>query len=198
MFSDDGLGDVDMFGLDEFGEPVGMKSYWGSAIGGVAATGTAIAVRALSKSPTMLKHAEGIGLAAGVIAGGAMMAMKGTRHAGWSAIAATLATSGLRYAEQLFMTPPLLGAVEIERTGVIRPLQGDIDVRTMDGGMGIATIEPTGAVFSGGLGDGMPRLLGNTPHNQREATAQLLGVPGLGGPLAAMASSFGATLFGGR
>lgn len=198
MFSDD-LGDVDMFGLDPYGEPVGMKSYWGAAIGGAAAAGTAVAVRSMSKSPALLKHAEGVGLAAGVVAAGAMMAFKGSRHAGWSALASALAATLPRVIEQEFMAVPVTvplpvappvsgwGDVQIEPTGVLRPLNG---------GLGIATIEPTGALFNG-LGEGMPRLLGASPQNQREMTATLLGVPGLGGPLAAMAGSWGATLFGG-
>jgi hypothetical protein len=170
---------------------VGIKPWLGAVIGGGASSGTAIAVRAMSKSPGMIKHSEGIGLAAGIIASGAMMAMPSTRHAAWTALAAALATSLPRYAESLFLAPSAdagVGEVEIERTGVVRALQG----------VGIATLEPTGAVMSGGLADGMPRLLGNSPNNQREVTAQLLGVPGLGGPLTAMAGSFGATLFGPR
>jgi hypothetical protein len=203
-FSD--VGDVDMFGLDEFGEPVGLPGWAGSMIGAGAGTATTLAVRTMAKNDKMLRHAEGLGLAAGVVASGAMMAFKGTRHAGWSSLAAVGVTNGLRYLAELFVVPPAARAggwaeAVIERTAVIRPegISGDVDVRTMDGGMGIATIEPTGAIFSSahGLGAGMPQLLGTTPQNQRQAMATLVGVPGLQGPLAAMASSFGSTLMGG-
>lgn len=192
------FGDVDLFGLDEFGDNPGMPAWAGVLIGGGLATSSSIAIKKLSKSPTLLKHADGLGFLAGAAAGAAVgLAMPAHRHAGWNMVAGAFVSSGMRYLEQMFLGPGVSGwgVVDIERTGVIRPtgpMAGDVDVRTMDG-MGIATIEPTGAVFSG---SDMPRLLGNTPAEHRRNTATLLGVPGLSGPLAGISSAFGATIMG--
>ena len=58
-----GYGNVSLFGLDEFGSPVGLNPMWGVAAGGSISTGTAIAVREFTKQ---VKYAEGIGALAGI------------------------------------------------------------------------------------------------------------------------------------
>lgn len=103
------MGQVDLFGLDEFGQPVGMNPLWGAVIGGGIGTGTAIAVRALSAgygpgATTFDYHkwSEGIGFAVGAATSGLLMAFPGTRAAGWAGMAVTFMTNGLRQLEQMF------------------------------------------------------------------------------------------------
>jgi hypothetical protein len=98
-FSD--VGEVDMFGLDEFGQPAGGDSMWGAVIGGGVGTGVAMIARKMTNNPTKSIHkfSELLGLAAGGIAGGVMMAFPSTRRMGWAAAATALVTNGLRQLE---------------------------------------------------------------------------------------------------
>jgi hypothetical protein len=95
------VGDVDMFGLDAFGNPVGLGAVWGSLVGGGLGTATSIGIRSMAKSPSLYKWSEGIGFASGALAGGVMMAFEASRHSGVAAIATALATNGLRQIEAL-------------------------------------------------------------------------------------------------
>jgi hypothetical protein len=92
--------DVDLFGLDEFGAPVGLAPLYGAMIGTGAGTLAAIGVR--SMKPEWGGKSELIGLAAGVLAGGLMVAFPGTRHAGWVAMASAGLNNGLRAVEQYY------------------------------------------------------------------------------------------------
>lgn len=157
-FSD--VGEVDMFGLDEFGEPAGGDSMWGAVIGGGVGTGAAIIARAMTQ-PTSKLHqfSELTGLLAGGIAGGVMMAFPGTRRMGLAAIATAFVTNGMRQLEQSLFKPAAAtttptvtptvtpqptapaqpgtfgwNGVVIDPTAVIQPGAGN--------GFGIATIEP--------------------------------------------------------
>jgi hypothetical protein len=161
-FSD--VGEVDMFGLDEFGEPAGGDSMWGAVIGGGIGTGVAIITRAMTKTPASKLHnySEAVGLVAGSIAGGVLMAFPGSRRMGLAAIATAFVTNGLRQLEQSLFPPTIAtpaspetpltkeglgrasggwGGVTIDPTAVIQPGQG----------FGIATIEP-GYAVQGGFG----------------------------------------------
>jgi len=96
------VGDVDMFGLDAFGNPVGLGAAWGVLIGGGLATATSIGLRSMLKSPTVYKWSEGIGFGVGALTGGVMMFFQDMRHSGLAAIATSFATNGLRQVEALF------------------------------------------------------------------------------------------------
>jgi hypothetical protein len=108
-------GEVDMFGLDEFGQVSGADSMWGAVIGGGLGTGAAIVTRAMTK-PTSRIHqfSEGIGLLAGGIAGGVMMAFPNSRRMGWAAIATAFVTNGLRQMENMLFAPKFTVA-ELEK-----------------------------------------------------------------------------------
>lgn len=81
------MGDVSLLGLDEFGEPTGHLAIWGVLLGGGVSTGTAIGVRmAASPGGKMYRNSELIGVAAGVLTGGALMFFKGTRGMGGAAL----------------------------------------------------------------------------------------------------------------
>lgn len=134
---DDG---VDLFGLDEFGAPVGLAPLYGAMIGTGAGTLTAIGVR--SMKPEWGDKSELIGLAAGVLTGGIMLAFPGTRHAGWVAMASAGLNNGLRAVEQYYkatgypvaagVTPHPLGEMRVER----RQALGYPQVERIPGGLG--------------------------------------------------------------
>lgn len=117
---DNGLGgadlgsydEVSMFGLDEFGAPVGIGPLYGAVIGVGAGTLTAIGVRSLTSYGA---HSELIGLGVGVAAGAIMVAAsESTRHAGWVAMAAAALNNGLRAVEQYFRQGSVMGFTQIE------------------------------------------------------------------------------------
>ena len=159
--SDDyGMGNVDMFGLDEFGMPAGADALWGAVIGGGLGTGTAIIVRRVTQEgSTLNNYSEALGLLAAGLAGGVMMAFPGSRRMGWTAMAVGLVTNGMRQIETMFFKkkdlaqavengtaaeaaaeegaiPAGFGSVVIDPTAVIQPFHGlgqDIDVAALDG-----------------------------------------------------------------
>jgi hypothetical protein len=192
------IGSVDMFGLDEFGNPVGLPPIYGALIGGGVATGTAIAVRAFSKEgDAAYKWSEGIGFAAGAAGAGVLMALKSV-NAGWVALATAFLTNGLRQVE--LMLQPTAPAAEKLTTGMYGPVIERTQVLRGPGvniqQLGIPSIERTGVVS--GTDGSEPQLLGSTAPSARENTATLLGVPGLGTNVSGIAGNFGATLWGGN
>jgi len=158
---DDNMGEVDMFGLDEFGQPAGGDSMWGSVIGGGVGTGAAIIARAMSK-PTSKLHqfSELAGLLAGGIAGGVMMAFPGTRRMGWAAAATALVTNGLRQVENSFFKPQAATVPEAQAlvtAAAASPTQKAefADAAKLVGaGWGGVTIDPTAVIqpYQGGFG----------------------------------------------
>jgi hypothetical protein len=215
--SDYGMGEVDMFGLDEFGNPAGADSMWGAVIGGGVSTGAAILARSLAKDPTakLHKYSELTGLLAGAVAGGIMMAFPGTRRMGWAAAATALVTSGLRQLEQSLMSKSAgMAGVTIDPTGVIQP-GGGFGIHTIEpgysvpsAGFGAATIDPAypvpGSISGGsaGFGADRPELVG-PPTLVGAGDYGMNDNPGvqqtklLGGPnVSAIGAHFGATLFG--
>ena len=70
--TDLGLGNVDAFGLDEMGQPVGLNPVWGAVVGTGLGTATAIATRQFM--PQYADKSELIGLGVSALASGAMIA----------------------------------------------------------------------------------------------------------------------------
>jgi hypothetical protein len=184
------VGEPDMFGLDEFGDPVGMSPLWGAVIAGGLGTGATIVTRAVA-DPTsgMAKWSEGIGFLTGALASGFMMLFPNSRAAGWAGVATAFVTNGLRQLENMLMT---LGTAGYGWAGaVVEPahvLQGN--------GLGIATVEPGYAI--NGLGR-MPELVGpplrgdyGMGMNPGVQQTQILGGPTISG----LGAHYGATVFG--
>lgn len=143
-------GSVDLFGLDEFGQPVGLNANWGAGLGVLFQTGTAIAVRRFT---AMDKYAEGIGAVAGAAAGGAMIAFPGSRNAGWTAIISSLVSGGLRQAEQMLSVKEQVkqeAAKTAEKTA----------------GWGLPTIAPSWSAYPGEKTPQMNGLGYPTVHDQ--------------------------------
>jgi hypothetical protein len=159
-YDNDNMGEVDMFGLDEFGQPAGGDSMWGAVIGGGVGTGAAIIARAMSK-PTSKFHqySELAGLLAGGIAGGVMMAFPGTRRMGWAAAATALVTNGLRQLEQSVFMPKATAA---EAQALVTAAASSADqkasfadaAKLVGSGWGGVTIDPTAVIqpYQGGFG----------------------------------------------
>lgn len=149
----DNMGEVDMFGLDEFGQPAGGDSMWGAVIGGGVGTGAAIIARAMTKPTSKIhQYSELAGLLAGGIAGGIMMAFPGTRRMGWAAAATALVTNGLRQFENSVLAPMALTHAEAQATaaaaaasptGTATPAKGAEFARA---GFAGVTINPTGVI----------------------------------------------------
>jgi len=105
-FSDGEVGDADMFGLDEFGMPVGTDPLWGAVIGGGLGTTTALVARAMTRpSSRWHRYAEGVGFLTAGIAGGVMIGFPATRRMGWAAVATALVTNGIRQLEHSLFPP---------------------------------------------------------------------------------------------
>lgn len=191
----DGLGasdDVDMFGLNEFGE---VADVVGAAVGSAAQTLGAIAVRKLV--PSMRKHSEMIGGLVGMAAGGAMMLRATTRQAGKAAMIVAGVSGGLRVLEQLVFadSAPKLEGVEIEKI----PTLGGVVFENMpvlqgNSGLGLTTMQQT-PTLSGAMptlvGANMPQLVG-TSFGERAQQVEMNGGPQISG----LSSFYGATLFG--
>jgi hypothetical protein len=107
--NDEEMGEVDMFGLDEFGMPAGGDAMWGAVVGGGIGTGVAMMARAMTPATSKIhQFSELTGLLAGAAAGGIMMvASEKTRRMGLAAIAASVVTNGLRQLEQSLFQKPL-------------------------------------------------------------------------------------------
>lgn len=171
--------DVDAFGLDEFGAPAGLNPFWGAVVGPGAAAVAAVGLRQFTSSPTMLRHSEAIGALVGGLASGVMVAMKGTRAAGWTGLAALAAGALPRLLETYVLSPAAPGVSGV----VIEPTQA---LMGYGGGMGMVEIERTQAL----MGNDMPQLVG---ANLRSASdhVQLVGGPALN----SHAAHFGSTHF---
>jgi len=201
---------VDLFGLDEFGNPTGMDQIWGAVIGGGLGTGTAIAVRALAGEPAAgkfdwKKYSEGVGFLVGGAASGLMMAFEGTRAAGTAGLAVAFLTNGLRQLESLFSEKSAgLGAATIERlNGVVMER---LSPGTRNVGLGIPSAQYVpeaygtipgvyGTPVAGTqISTGQPPVDLMAPQNLPQSAYQveLMGGPALSG----LGMHYGATLFG--
>jgi len=147
---DMGVGEVDMFGLDEFGQPVG-DAMWGSVIGGGIGTGVAIMTRAMTAtSSTLHQYSELTGLVAGGAAGGVMMAFEGTRRMGIAAIATALVTNGLRQLERsLFAPQSTVAELQAQLAAAIADKDGksaSVKLPPKGAGWGGVVMDPTAVI----------------------------------------------------
>ena len=214
------LGNVDLLGLNEFGENPGMNPLFGVIIGGGVAGVTSLALsRSTNPTGTAAQNADLIGFLAGLASGGALYAMKSTRHAAWGAFAGAFLTSGLKWLENaLFGVAPaaVVAAATAVTTGatpaplkgfglpMINPLNGarlgipSITPLNGGGGFGLpsisATVAPQGAI----PGVAGPQVSGsNLGRGGARPPVNLLGHQlAAGGPqISGLSSRYGATLY---
>ena len=202
------MGEVDLFGLDEFGQPTGNQMV-GAAVGaGVQSLAAVTLKHTQAGRPTVYKYAEGIGALVGALAGGAMIAIPSQRGAGWTAVTTSLVSGAVRQVSAM---------VAKHRTAAENAGAQAADAGGGTAGWGLPTIEPTVAFRGAGLGlptieqqalvpgsaglsdagVGMPPQLQNAGdygmgQNPGAQQAQLVG-PGFSG----LGAHYGATLFGG-
>lgn len=182
QLNDGGLGGVDAFGLDEFGQPVGLNPVWGAAVG--TGLGTVGAIAARQFMPNYAQHSELIGLGLGVVASGAMIAFQGTRAAGWTGLASSFLNNGLRQMELMFFAPQMAEQI-IDSAAAAAAMNGV--VIDPSEALGLVEINTTQA-----LGDnGMPTLVGAS-LSEASDHVQLVGGP----PLAMHSGHWGATVMG--
>lgn len=187
------LGNVDLLGLNNFGEPVGMNPLWGVTIGG----GTSFATSMILSRTSKAAHADLIGFLAGLATGGVMYSMKSTRHAAFGAFAGAFFASGLKWLGNTLFGG---GSKAVAGMGLpmINALNGQMGMPMINAlnGMGLPSVSNTphphgtipgvaGPQMSGGIGSPPISLLG-----------QRLGA---GGPqVSGLSARYGATLLGGR
>lgn len=162
----DDFDDVDAFGLDQFGQARGLSPMWGAVAGSGLPTVVSMGARRLGGAGFLGRHHEAAGFLAGAAAAGAMIAMKGTRAAGWTALAAAFLSSGLRAVEAELFGGGGLSGVVIDPTTAFQGHRG--------GGMGLVEVNPATA-FSGGQ---MPQLVGANLQSASDHL-QLVGGPAL-------------------
>jgi hypothetical protein len=197
------LGNVDLLGLNSFGENPGMNPLWGVLIGGsVSGLTSAGLARGTGRAS---QHSDLIGLLAGIATGGVMWSMKSTRHAAFGAFAGAFFASGLRWLENTLFGPspaavaPVAVAPGTKGVGLpmMQPLNGlGLPMMQPLNGLGLPSIGPSippqGAIPGvagpqiNGMGGGPPvSLLGQSM--------------GHGGPsISGLSARYGATLLGGR
>lgn len=175
--TDLGLGNVDAFGLDEMGQPVGLNPVWGAVVGTGLGTVSAIATRQFM--PEYAGKSELIGFGVSALASGAMIAFEGTRAAGWTGLASAFLNNGLRSIELMMFAP---GAAE----AAINAGMGEVVIDPTEA-LGLIEIEPTQALGN----NEMPELVGAS-IGAASRHVQLVGGPGL----ADHASHWGATVMG--
>jgi hypothetical protein len=164
----DDFDDADAFGLEEFGASRGgLSDLWGAVAATGLGTTTALGLRRFA-SGKLSEYSEALGFLAAAGASGAMIAMKGTRSAGYTGLAAAFLNNGLR-ALAHFMDPVMFKGYD---GVVIDPTQAFAGYR--GGGMGLVEVERTQAL----MGSEMPQLVGATLQSASDHV-QLVGGPAL-------------------
>jgi len=194
------LGKVDLLGLNQFGQPVGLNPLWGVTIGG-GVSFTTSTILARMGSAKAAAHSDLIGFLAGLATGGVMMTMPSTRHAAWGAFAGAFFTSGLKWLSGVLFGAPKEAA---QTNGVGLPMISPLN------GLGMPMIQPLN-----GAGLGLPAVSttptpqGTIPGVAGPQVSGGVGTPppvnllgqrlGAGGPqVSGLSARYGATLLGAR
>lgn len=170
---------VDFFGLDSMGQPDG-NPMWGAFVG--TGLGTLAAIGVKQYMPRQAKHAEVIGMGAGVL-GGAILWLAGHRASGITGAVSAVLNNGLRALEgYVFKSSAAMSGARGLRGVVIEPTQA----------LGMVDVERTQALM-GATSDngGMPQLVGANLQSAADHI-QLVGGP----QLAQHSGAFGATVIG--
>lgn len=170
----------DFYGWGDFGDG-DMAEVYGALAGGGLSTAVAVGSRMFGND-VMKKYSEGIGAAAGVLAGAAMYFGTNHKTAGKTAAVVALVTGGLRQLEAAISGPVTFGLPTIAPTVAWK-------------GFGLPSVENTVAFGGAPQLVGPPQLVGadhgvgSTPGAQQ---VRLNGGPSISG----LAGAYGATLFG--
>lgn len=196
------LGEVDLLGLNQFGENPGISPIYGTLIGGGVASVAKVALARMGKpNPNFWGFVVG-----GLTAGGMYFAGKMTRHAALGAAAGAFLAAGVDWlmGEMLNSGTPTAG-VGIPQIQYLNGPMGLPQVEYLNGAgnlglPGIAPVPPSYGTIPGVYGAGVAG-----PQFGQSPPVDLLGQGGatqdqvqlLGGPtLSGLASAYGATLLG--
>ena len=208
------LGNVDLLGLNHFGQNPGLNPIWGTLIGGGVAGITTMTVNHTMTGKAQV-NSDLIGLGGGLAVAGLMYAMPRTRHAALGAALGAFLVSGLKWLERvLFGTvqlPASTAAVAsqvaagagVQGLGIATTRQlGIATTRALNGrGMGISTtanVPHARGTIPGvaglRLGNGAPPVSLMGRPSQGSAQVKLMGGPAIHG----IAGAYGATHFSAR
>jgi hypothetical protein len=194
------MGKINLLGLNQFGNPVGMERVWGAAVGTGAGTIGAIAARRLATPGGWASRwSEAVGLLVGAGAGGLMMLKEGTRAAGVMGIVSAALNNGLRLLEQVLFSGGTAG-VGWYTTETANPLlagqMGMYQVNQVNG-LGYPTAAPQPHAYGTVPGVAGPMQdNGSPPVNLLGGNINLLG--GGSPSIAGLSSMYGATIMGSR
>jgi hypothetical protein len=134
------IGEVDLLGLDEFGQNPGLSPLYGALIGAGVANLTTIAVEQFADpGQWVFDNSDAVGFGVGLAASAAMYALPSTRHAALASAAAVALSAGLRAVAKLLVGSPKAEAAAAAAPGV-------------SGYFGDAMIQPTLPVYGAQLG----------------------------------------------
>lgn len=193
------LGNVDLLGLNSFGEPVGMNPLWGVTIGGGTSFATSIIAGRMGGKAAA--HADLIGFLAGMATGGVMYSMKSTRHAAFGAFAGAFFAAGLKWLGGVLFGPSIAQkAVAGMGLPMINALNG--------GGLGLPMINALNGQMGLPSMSNLPHPQGTIPGVAGPQVSGGMGAPPIsllgqrmsaGGPqVSGLSARYGATLLGGR
>jgi len=164
------VGTIDMFGLDEFGTPIGLPAFYGAAGGAAVQTLSAMAIKKFA--PAQAAWSEAIGGAIG-IAAGAVAYYAAPRARG--AAAAMMAVSAVNGVLRQFV-PELLGlsGMDVEQVRGHEAAWGGVQAEQVDGVL--------------------PEVLSSSALADEAAKVRMLEGPEISG----LGQNYGATIFGAR
>jgi len=194
------MGEVNLLGLDEFGQNPGVSPITGALIGGGVAGGTSIMLGHVNAFSGQVINREGWGLLAGLAASAVMWLTGPTRarHAAWGGVVGAFLAEGLPWLEKMLLgtvqlpvataqtaatvaaaasgTPVTPSGVGIPRIHALNGL-GIAKIHALNGGLGMRR-QPNGHLLNG-LGLHMtanqPQSFGTIPgvHGPAFAGAQI-------------------------
>lgn len=196
---------INLLGLNQFGNPTGMERVWGAAVGTGAGTIGAIAARRLATPGGWASRwSEAVGLLTGAGASLVMVAMEGTRAAGWMGLVSAGLNNGLRLLEQVLFGGGATAGVGWYTTETANPALGLYQANQVNG-LGYATAGqqphaygtvPGVAGFGGQAMAGPMQDNGQPPVNLLGGHINLLG--GGSPSIAGLSQMYGATIMGSR
>ena len=179
------LSEVNLLGLNEFGEPEGLPPLYGAFIGaGAPAIVSALVRMATDKGSSWYMKSDDVGFGVGAAAALGLWAMPSTRRAGVMAGLGLLVSAGVRFVERHLMGSAALGLPQVDY---------------LNGAMGLPAATPQSPAYgmiNGGSIAGAS-LSESPPVDLLGQSAQSDQVNLLGGPQTSnLAGAYGGTIWG--
>jgi len=190
------LSEVNLLGLNEFGEPEGLPPLYGAFIGaGAPAIVSALVRMATDKGSSWYMKSDDVGFGVGAAAALGLWAMPSTRRAGVMAGLGLLVSAGVRFVERHLMGSAALGLPQVDYLNGFGLPQVDY----LNGAMGLPAATPQSPAYgmiNGGSIAGAS-LSESPPVDLLGQSAQSDQVNLLGGPQTSnLAGAYGGTIWG--